>query len=168
MIIAPDRHPTRAFTLVELLATIAVLGLSVAGAMPILSSVRDSAHRATTVSHQHHEAALAIQRIAELLRPSGNPNDPALALSRMTPNEFRLTTGEGVALVRGALVERDTRGRTHPLARAIDRFELRYLRDDGTTAALSPTDVHAVEIRIDTTDTSCATRVFLRGRMAIP
>jgi prepilin-type N-terminal cleavage/methylation domain-containing protein len=168
MMIAPARHPGRAFTLIELLATIAVLGLSVAGAMPILSSVRDSAHRATMVSHQRHEVAVAVQRIAELLRSAGNANDPAAALSRMREAEFRLTDGQGVALVKGVLVERDTRGRAHPLARTIDRFELRYLRDDGATAALIPTDVHAVEVRIDTPSTSCATRIFLRGRMAQP
>lgn len=168
MIRVAARHPALAFTLVELLATIAVLGLSVAGAMPILTSVRDSAHCATAVSHQRHEVALAIQRIAELLRPSGNPDDASGAISRMASDEFRLASGEGIGVVRGVLVERDSRGRTHPLARSIDRFELRYLRDDGTTAALTPADVHAVEIRIDTPSTSCATRVFLRGRMAIP
>lgn len=158
----------RAFTLVELLATIAVLGLSVAAAMPILSAVTDSSRRATNGAHERHEASIAIDRIARLLRTAGNPDESSLMLARMAPTGFRLVNGAGVSLQDGILIERDTSGRDHTLARSIDRFTLVFLSEDGITPAPATAEVHLVEIRLDTPTSSCATRAFLRGRMARP
>ena len=162
------RQSRCAFTLVEMLATISVLGLSLAAALPIVSAVSDSAHRADSVARDRHEVSIALERIAAIVRTAGNPDDASTMLTRTEPDEVRLATGAGVSLVDGSLMERDAQGRTHPLARSIDRFELTYLRDDGRTPAAIAAEVHSVQIRIDTPTTSCATRVFLRGRLAIP
>ena len=162
-------RPSRcAFTLVEMLATVSVLGLSLAAALPIVSSVADSAHRANAIARDRHEVSIALERIAAIVRASGNPDDASTMLTRTQSDELRLATGVGVSLVDGSLMERDTQGRTHPLARSIDQVEFLYLRDDGRTPAATATEVHSVQIRIDTPTTSCATRVFLRGRLAIP
>lgn len=158
----------RAFTLVELLATISVLGLSVAAALPILSAVSSGGMRAEAIATERQDASAGIQRLAALLRSSGDPSHASTMLTSMKPTEFRLADGSGVELKRGALLERDTRGRTHPLVRGVTRFQIAYLRDDGITIATTAAEVHCVDLWVDTEHTRCATRVFLRGRMGLP
>ena len=165
------RHPhnhRRAFTLIELLATIMVLGLSMVAVLPVLTSVSDAAHRARTIAHRHHDISIALQRIAGILRESGDPSVAPSMLTVQSATEFRLASGAGIALDSGTLIERATTGQTMPLAPGITRFEVRYLRDDGSTTTAIPQDVHSVEVLLENAEIAAAMRVFLRGRMAIP
>ena len=161
-------NPRRAFTLVELLATIMVLGISVGAALPVLSAVSDGARRASALARQHHESSVAMERIAEILRESGNPNIPSTMLTVLSPTQFRVASGRGVQLSKTTLIERDSKGRSKTLAHDITRVQFRYLRDDGATTTGTSAEVHAVEVVLDTTEVSSAMRVFLRGRMALP
>lgn len=160
--------PRRAFTLIELLATIVVLGISVAAALPVLSAISDGARRATVLARHHHDTSVAMERIAEILHESGNPNIASTMLTVLSPTEFRVASGRGVRLSKTTLIERDASGRSKTLADDITRVQFRYLRDDGALTTGTSAEVHSVEVAIDTTEVSSAMRVFLRGRMALP
>jgi len=157
-----------AFTLIELLATIVVLGLSTAAVLPVVSSISDASRRATTAARTTHEVSIALERAADILRESGDPTVAGSMLSILSSTEFRLASGAGVGLTGTTLNERTAAGAIKPLARDITRFEVRYLRDDGSTTTPIAQEVHVVEIFLESSDISTAIRVFLRGRMAIP
>lgn len=164
----PRPTTTRAFTLVELIATMLVLGIAAASITPLLMNLTDSARasreRYRTIDGLHH----ALDRAARLLReaPPGAAGGIDLALAE--PGAFELPDGRAIELLDSTLWLDPGDGSTWPLAREIDGFSLRYLQSDGVTETTDPALMQRVALLLERDGVPLTTVVYFRTAEATP
>lgn len=125
---------SRGFTLLELIATVAILGVAGAIALPLMATAADGYSSATRARSATENASFALGTISRLLRevPAG---DAGVAIASLDASGFALADGRSVRLEGSTLLLVDAQGVESPLCRHVSAFEVRGIASDGVTAA---------------------------------
>lgn len=148
--------PHAGLTLIELIATLVVLGVLAAAAAPTLSSgVRayDATHASLlTLNKLRYATERMVREVREVRR---DPSDPSMYdIGIMTATSFRFTKSDGVEVT----IDRPAQVRltysTPPITPAptltdqVDMIEFKYFKADGTTETASKSEVAFVQISL--------------------
>lgn len=168
-ITAPSsRQSSRAFTLIEMIATVTILGIMGAAVLPIVESAgllyAESARAARSVER----ASFAIDRVCRFLRETPlNDSADALAIATIAPEQISLESGDGLAFERGQLLI-TVDGRTATLCADVDAFELAAMGADGVTRTEgTPDQTRTIQVRLVVDGMEARTEVFLRSAMGV-
>lgn len=144
------------FTLIEVIATLVILGTLAAAGAPMLSSgVRayDATHTSLlTLNKLRYATERMVREVREVRR---DPADPSVYdIGLMTAASFRFTKSDGVEVS----IDRPAQVRlaysTPPVAPAptlsdqVDMIEFKYFKADGTTETASKSEVAFVQIQL--------------------
>ena len=165
----PNRsNPARAFTLIELIATMLVLGIAAASITPLLMNLTDTARasreRYAVIDGLHH----ALDRAARVLRETPPGAGGGVDLARAEPNAFALPDGRSIELLDDTLWLDPGDGSTWPLARGIETFLVRYIQSDGVTETTDPATMQRVALLIERDGLPLTTVVHFRTSEAAP
>lgn len=136
--------PRRAFTLVEMIAAIVVIGL-VAGTATVIITESADAYAASSASRSDaDDAAFALHRITAAIKAvEQHPTLPGTPhLSYIAPSEFRTAAGLRVRLHRSNLRLTEPGRREAILAAGVTAFDITYL--DGDNNILNPSLPHSL------------------------
>jgi len=141
----------RGLTLVEMMASIVVIGIVCALVMPVILGASDSYAAAINARNGMEAVAFAMDRSVRLLReaPVGASAN-TLGVSIAQPAQLRFTDGRGLELdVSGNLLLRDAAGITYPLLDQVTTFQIDYLGTDGVTSTSgTPTSTQRFRVKI--------------------
>ena len=172
------RRPDRAFTLVEMVATITVLSVIGLAATGIIATATDSYVGMNTTARLHSEASVALDRIVrELrsvpLRTEGETSGPDLNAVRTDRVEWG--DGESVFLNdQSQLMLAIAGGDADVLLEDVTGFEVQAFDDEGSALAASMSwpasaDVQRISVAIETSRNGVQDRVrclaFVRSAM---
>ncbi len=165
-------HTNRAFTLIEMIAVIVILGIVASVASPILLAVSNT----YTQSMEHRTAAesvsIALDRIVRVIREtpevSGAEGTPDVTAAQAT--RFAIGDGTTIELTGTNLIL--TLPATAPavLCSDVSTFELNYIGEDAQPLNFSGgdalTDTYKIDIRIRSGDIELRASAFLREHLA--
>lgn len=160
----------QAFTLLEALVAIMVVGVIAALAFPLMHSSANNLANATSVSRTIDRCSYAIDRITRELREgevdavTGN-----ILLQTADVDEVRFDSGRGFELDGDVLYVHDDTGVRSPLVQGVELFAVRYLAEDGVTdtqATPALTQRFEVELRVGGLTLTCA--ALPRAKMVAP
>lgn len=160
-----SRFTSRAtgFTLVELVAALLVVGLSLASVAPLVVTMTDTSRRAVARGEARHGLNLAMERVARMIREiPRSSGGPAPAIASFGPRSLELESGAGVSLSGTTLTLTDADGNANPLCTSVEAFSLTYLEEDGLTEASEGAGIQRVHVSIERGGLRLATVVFLR------
>ena len=144
----------RAFTLLELLLTVLILGVISAVLLPVISSA--SEHYTTTreIRNRTEHVAQALDRIARIVRqaPIG-ASDSGLGVNDASVTSIAFSDGTGF-LLNGKRIEMRVPGAPNALlCEDVDDLVIGYLASDGRTSTLAdPTSTHRMVVTITSGD----------------
>lgn len=153
----------RGFTLLELIVTVAILGVAGAVALPLMATAADGYAGATRARLATENASFALGTITRLLRevPAG---ESGLAIASLGSDSFVLSDGRSVRLEGTALVLTNANGLESPLCRSVSAFEIRGIAADGVTDAGGDlASIQRFEIRITVRGLTLAAVAFPRS-----
>lgn len=162
------RRSSHAFTLIEMIATVTILGIMGAAVLPVVESAgllyAESARAARSVER----ASFAIDRVCRFLREIPlNDGADALAIAAIEPAQIALESGDGLALDRGQLLI-TVDGRTATLCADVDAFELAAIGADGVTSTEgAPGQTRTIRVLLVVDGLEARTEVFLRSAMGV-
>jgi prepilin-type N-terminal cleavage/methylation domain-containing protein len=156
----------RGLTLVEMIATITVLGVVGATVFPVIEA--SGAHFAESASLRRSadRVSFAIDRISRVLReiPAADEGD-GLAIEGITASEIVLTDGTSIRL-EGDRLLLEIDGRVGTICDRVSEFEIRATGADGvTTTTESPQQTRRIGIGIVAEGFSVRSAVFPRACM---
>jgi prepilin-type N-terminal cleavage/methylation domain-containing protein len=163
-----SRDARRAFTLVEMVATVTILGIIGAAVLPVIESAgalyAESARAGRTVER----ASFAADRISRLLREIPiNETADGLAITAIEPERLALASGDGLSLDNGQLLI-TIGGRSATLCADVDAFELMGLGADGVTPTEgTPAATRIIQVRLVVNGLEMRTETFLRSAMGV-
>lgn len=131
-------NPRRAFTLVEMIASIVVIGI-IAGTASVMITESADAYAASSTSRKTaDDAAFALYRITAAIKAiEQHPAIPGTPyLSYIAPSEFRTPAGLRVRLRRSNLMFTEPGSREAVLAEDVSAFTITWL--DGDDNVLNP------------------------------
>ena len=151
----------RGFTLTELLAAFAVVGLVLAGVLSLLLQVQRSYLLGAARVEAQQNARVAIERMAQEIRLAGYDPTTAGFTALANPTETSLTlqndwNGDGVIrgsgevvtyLLRGTTLRRNAGGGAQPVVQGVERLRFVYL-DAAGVATADPKAIRTVEVSI--------------------
>ena len=161
-----------AFTLIEVIAVIVVLGVVAGVASPILFSMSNTYASSLDQRTQAEAASIALDRVIRVIRETppvaGNSGTPDIAVA--TASRFELGDTTEIELT-GTNLMLTLPGETPAiLCSDVEQFELTYLTDDATEldtgAGDALTDIHMIHIRIRSGETELRAGAFLREKLA--
>jgi prepilin-type N-terminal cleavage/methylation domain-containing protein len=163
------RGVLRAFTLIELLATLIIVSTVAAVASPIVLTATDAYAKSAKQRRSAERAAAALDRLSRILREAPAKATPAGAtdFKAADSSSFGLVGGTGVALT-GSTVTLETSGvPATPLCPDVTAFEITYLDSSGVAVnvALGTDAVRRVVIRLAAGGTELSTSVWLRASL---
>lgn len=158
-----------AFTLVETLVSIVVLGIVAATVLPIIFATADMYSGSTSARRASEQAAYAIDRVVRMLReaPAGT-SQGTIGVTSANASSIFFTDATGVSLNGTSLELRSAAG-TGVLCDNVSDFELTYLAQDGVTSVLAtPATAQRIHIRIVVSGFELRSTAFIRARMLQP
>jgi prepilin-type N-terminal cleavage/methylation domain-containing protein len=161
---------TRAFTLLEALIAIMVVGVVAALAFPLLHTSSSGLASATSAARTIDRCAYAIDRITRELREGEvNPTTGAMLLQTADVDAVRFLSGRGLELDGDTLFVHDDAGTRAPLVDGVESFVVRYLGQDGRTdTRLTPASTQRFEVELRVGGLTLATAAVPRARMVAP
>ena len=163
------RHLARsAFTLVEMIATVTVLGIIGAATLPVVEATGALYAESASMSRSVERASFAIDRLSRVLREVGVADDRSgLAIAQITPTSFVCTNGDGVSLDQDRLMM-SLNGRSATLCDGVTEFEILALGADGLTRTESdPSTTRRVFVRLVCDGIEIRTTVFPRAAAGV-
>jgi len=155
----------RVFTLVELIASMVVLGVVASVSAPLIANASDafvtsSDHRDVAESLSHAmDRCVRLLRAAPATAPGSGQPDIAVAAS----DNIELADGSELELVGTTLLLTPAGGAPATLCTGVTAFDLAYRSEDGTTNTLAaPENTQRIEIHIEAGGQSLRCVVFLR------
>lgn len=165
------RCAARAFTLVELVATMVVVSVLAAASAPLILRAADAYADASSQRESAERLGLAMDRAVRMLREApGVPADPdAVDIAAAEAQRVELGDGASLELVGSTLRLTTSDGQTAPLARNVASFNLEYLGDDGETdTSDEPQSTRRINITIGVDGMELRASVFLRAARPEP
>lgn len=163
------RLQRRAFTLVELLATIVVISTVAGVTSSILMEASKTYSRSAAHRRSLENAAMALDRIARVLReaPAKEAVPGAIDFIAATPSMLSLSDQTRVEFAAGTVALASTDGVAQTLCNDVSSFNLTYYDAAGSEADTSGgTDtVRRVGIRLTTGGVELRTSVWLRASL---
>ncbi len=164
----PRQAGRAAFTLVEMIATVTILGIIGAATLPVIESAGTLYAESASMSRSVERASFAIDRASRVLReiPITDTNS-GLAIEHVRSDSIALASGDSLALSDGRLVITKD-GRTAVLCSDVSRFEIIALGADGITRTEgSPEDTRRIMLSLVADGVEIRTSVFPRAAMGV-
>lgn len=165
------RHVTpsrRAFTLMESLMVVTILGIIAAGTLPIMQGVATNAAASDRTRRVSESGAYAIDRIARMLRdaPPGVTNG-TINLAAAAADTISFADGRSLFMKGDELWYRNTDGAEDALITNVQEFEITYLAADGVTdTSATPHTTQRFIVRLVTGGLELRIAIFPRVRLA--
>lgn len=139
----------RAMTLLEVLASIVVLGVIGAATLPVMSGAAESYASARDAREAVDDAAFAMDRIVRLLREApGDPRTGTLFILDAGSDRIEFADGRGFTLT-GETLELLSTDEPMPLCRGVQSLEISYLGADGVSdVSATPQSTHRFRVRL--------------------
>lgn len=161
----PSRAGRRAFTLVELMGSLVIVGAVAGVCAPVIMAVSEAFTRASEQREALERASFAIERVVRALRDApGAPGGGAGIVA---------ASGTGVTLLDGAVIElvgttlrmsASGGAQPSPLCQDVSALSLVYLGADGATdTRTSPGATRRVEVTLTVNGAALRGAVFLRA-----
>jgi type II secretory pathway pseudopilin PulG len=141
----PDQPARRAFTLLEAVLAITVLGVIGASVLPVVAGVSDNLRAASDTRRSAEHAAYGMERALRMLRdcPPG-ATAGTLGIDKGFPDLIAFTDGRSLELAGGELTYNG-----EVLCPNVDEFLVSYLAEDGVTdLSANPTTAARFEVRL--------------------
>lgn len=164
-----DGRGAGAFTLVEVMVSVVVLGVIAAVTLPVVSGVTNSYAAAADVREKTERVAFAMDRCLRLLRecPAG-ADASAVSITSASPSAVVLGDGRGLQLS-GTDLLLLSGSSTSPLCRNVTAFVITYRGTDGTTSTQgTPGSTHCFDVSITADGVTLSGSAFPRARMIKP
>lgn len=166
------RNSAHAFTLVEVLASIVVIGLVAGVTLPLVAASFEGYTTHTINRDTIEKSGFALDRVTALLRGTPLADDTSgLGITDATPSSLTLSDGTGLRLDGQDLLFRvisPSGPQEHLLLDRVTRFELTFLADDGVTSTLgTPAQTHCVHVYLERGGLALARAVFPRARLGV-
>jgi len=163
------RTESGGFTLIEVIAVIVLLGIVAGVTLPLAGAAADRYAGAERVRTDAEHAAMAVDRIARLIREIPADAD-GVEVAALTPGRLETEAGALVERLGSTLWLTIPGEEASPLCQEVAAFALRYFGRDGLEldpgAGDAPADTHAIEVSLTRGRETLITRVFLRGALA--
>ncbi len=158
-----------AFTLVEVVVSVVVLGVVAAVTLPVVGGVTNAFSAAVSVRERTERVAFALDRCVRLLREAPAGSDAStVGITTASSSQVLLSDGRGLEVSGGVLLLR-TGSSTAPLCRNVTAFTISYLGTDGVTSTLAaPGGTHCFRIVLVADGVTLAGAAFPRCRMIKP
>jgi len=158
-----------AFSLVEVLVSIVVLGVIAAVLLPLIGSVAGAYAAAADVRERTERVAFALDRCVRLLRETPAGADAStVAVAGAAADHVLFSDGRGLEVSGGVLLLRSGSG-TAPLCRGVTSFQITFLASDGVTSTLAaPQGTHCFRVALTADGVTLVGAAFPRCRMIKP
>lgn len=159
-----------AFTLVELVTAIAVLGVIAAVLLPIINGAADSYAGAAALRAGADRAGFAMDRCLQTLResPAGSVAG-SLDITTAASDRVIFGDGHGIEYLDGVLYLRDSADSASPLCRDVNEFVISYVGADGVTStASSPANTHRYYVTLRVGEVGLSAAAFPRVLVVKP
>jgi len=162
------RLPTnqrRAFTLIELIASMVIIGVIASVAAPLIGTASDSYVTASDNRSNTERVAFAMDRAVRMLR-SAPPTASGSGLPDIvvaTTDDVEFADGSELELIGSTLWLTPAGGAASALCAGVTVFALTYLHEDGVTDTIAtPTSTQRIGIRIVANGQELRSVAFLR------
>jgi prepilin-type N-terminal cleavage/methylation domain-containing protein len=155
----------RAFTLIELIATMVVLAVVASVAAPIMVASSDAYADASDRRESAERVAAALERVVRILReaPATAPGETTPDIVEATASSVELADGVRLELSGSTLLLTTATEAQSPLCQGVSAFVLGFLAADGVTDSSGvPTSTQRVNVRLTAGGVEARTSVFLR------
>jgi len=147
-----------AFTLVELIAVMVILGALAAATAPIVASAGQSYADASNLRAAADDLAYALQRAGRTLRHASG------SVTIATDEAIELSGGQRLERLGTTLWLTEPGQAPSPLCQDVTTFQITHLADDGQTdCASDPADIQRLHITAERSGVWLATVIHLRG-----
>ena len=155
----------RAFTLIELIASMVIIGVIASVAVPLISAASDSYVTSSNNRDEVERVAHAMGRALRLLRaaPATGPGSGQPDITTAATSDIEFADGSELELIGTTLWLTPAGASAAPLCAGVTAFELEYIGEDGMTSTiLTPENTQRIVIRIATSGQELRCAAFLR------
>ncbi len=155
----------RAFTLIELIATMVVLAVVASVAAPIMVASSDAYADAANQREAAERVAAALDRVVRVVReaPATAPGETTPDIVEATTTSLEFAGGVRLELSGSTLLLTTATEAQSPLCQGVSAFALEFLAADGVTdSSGAPTSTQRVNVRLTSGGVEARTSVFLR------
>ena len=161
----------RGFTLIELIASMVVLGVVASVSAPLIGAASDSfvtsANNRDDIERLAHAMDRSVRLLREVPATAAGSGLPDIVVAATDNIEF--ADGAELELVGTTLMLTPAGGAASPLCTGVTAFELAYLAEDGLTDTIAtPQTSQRIEIRIVAGGHELRSSVFFRVAMGSP
>lgn len=155
----------RAFTLVELIASMVVVGLIAASAAPLIGTASDNFVKSSENREASERLSHAMNRIVRLLRaaPSTAPGSGLPDITVATASNIEFADGSELQLLGSTLWLTPAGGAASQLCSNVTMFEISYFGEDSDTDTMgTPTSTQRFQITLASGGQELRSAAFIR------
>lgn len=155
----------RAFTLIELISVIVIMGAISAVIAPLVTAAATTHAQSASQRETAESLGAAMERIVRVLRetPATEPGEPTPDFTSAGASSVTLADGHAVELIDSTLWLTVPGETPAPLCQGVTEFHLDYLGADGVTdTTMSPDQTQRIEVTLASDAMELRTCVFLR------